>query len=101
MIGVGRTAFLSIFLSTALFAHPCEGQSAPEGTTVLRASRILDGEGGVLENRDVVIRDGRIVELASLGQAEGDVVYDLTSHIHRHPRPHRVLFQARRNDPLA
>jgi len=77
---VRRNAFLSIFLFTALFAHPCEGQSAPEGTTVLRASRILDGEGGVLEDRDIVIREGRIVELVPLGQAEGDVVYDLTAH---------------------
>ena len=82
MIGasVGRPAFLSILLSAALIAHPCEGQSAIGGTTVLRASRILDGTGGLLEDRDIVIRDGRIVELLPLGQAQGDVVYDLTSH---------------------
>ena len=77
---VGRPAFLSILLSAALIAHPCEGQSAIGGTTVLRASRILDGTGGLLEDRDIVIRDGRIVELLPLGQVQGDVVYDLTSH---------------------
>ena len=73
-------SLLSAFLAAALFAHPCAGQPAPSGTTVLRTSRILDGAGGVLEGRDVVIRDGRIVELAPRGQVQGDVVYDLTSH---------------------
>ena len=77
---MGRVGVLSLFLSTALVAHPGEAQEPLGETTVLRASRIFDGLGAVLENRDVVIRDGRIVELVPLGEAEGDVVYDLTSH---------------------
>ena len=35
----------------------------PGETTVLRAARILDGRGGVLEDRDLVVRDGRIAEI--------------------------------------
>ncbi len=47
---------------------------------MLRASRVLDGDGGVLENVDIIVRDGRILELAPRGEGVGDVVYDLTSH---------------------
>jgi imidazolonepropionase-like amidohydrolase len=50
---------------------------APTGTEVLRASRVLDGQGGVLDNRDVVVRGGRIVEIVPAGQGRGDRVHDL------------------------
>ena len=40
----------------------------PKGDTViLRASHILDGTGGVLKDRDLHIRDGRIVEITPPG----------------------------------
>ena len=48
-------------------------------TTVLRAARILDGRGEVLEDRDLVVRDGRIAEIVPRGAARGDRVYDLTA----------------------
>ncbi len=39
-------------------------QAAPaDGGVVLRTSRLLDGTGAVLQDRDVVIRDGSIVEI--------------------------------------
>ena len=40
----------------------------------LRAERILDGRGGVISARNVVIRDGVIVEI---GSATAGTVYDL------------------------
>jgi imidazolonepropionase-like amidohydrolase len=52
---------------------------ADDESVVLRASRILDGKGGVLENRDVVVRGGRIAEIVPGGSARGDRVYDLTA----------------------
>lgn len=48
-------------------------------TTVLRTSRILDGRGGTLENRDIVIRDGMIAEIVPAGQGRGDRTHDLTA----------------------
>lgn len=52
-------------------------------STVLRTSRILDGRGGILDDRDLVIREGRIVEIVPAGEGVGDRVYDL--------RPYTVL----------
>jgi imidazolonepropionase-like amidohydrolase len=55
-----------------------EGQPDQDGTIVLRTARVLDGRGGVLTNRDVVIRDGRIAAIVAGGSARGLSVYDLT-----------------------
>ncbi len=57
---------------------PALGQP-PGETTVLRAARILDGRGEVLEDRDLVVRDGRIAEIVPRGSGRGDRVYDLTA----------------------
>ena len=57
---------------------PALGQP-PGETTVLRAARILDGRGAVLQDRDVVVRDGRIAEIAARGDGRGDRVYDLSA----------------------
>ena len=59
-------------------ADPAPGQP-PGETTVLRAARILDGRGGVLEDRDLVVRDGRIAEIVPRGAGRGDRVHDLTA----------------------
>ena len=48
-------------------------------TIVLRASHILDGGGGLLEDRDLVVRDGRIAAIVPAGEARGQRVYDLTA----------------------
>ena len=61
----------------ASWALPAPAASQ-EGTTVLRAARILDGRGAVLSNRDIVIRDGRNAEIVPAGQGRGDTVHDLT-----------------------
>lgn len=46
---------------------------------VLRASRILDGRGGVLENQDIIVRDGRIAEIVPSGTVGGGQTHDLTA----------------------
>jgi len=51
-----------------------------DATIVLRTSRVLDGRGGVLEDRDLVIRDGDIVEILPAGQGRGGRVIDLTDY---------------------
>ena len=60
-------------------ASPVSGVQQPQGTIVLRTSRLLDGRGGVLVSRDLVIRGGMIVEIVPGGSGVGDLVYDLTS----------------------
>ncbi len=65
-------------LCAAGASAPAFGQPAGE-TTVLRAARILDGRGEVLEDRDLVLRDGRIAEIVPGGTGVGDRVYDLTA----------------------
>lgn len=53
-------------------------QSDAQGTTtVLRTSRILDGTGEVLLDRDIVVRNGQIVAVVPAGDGEGDRVEDL------------------------
>ena len=47
---------------------------------MLRTSRILDGRGGVLEDRDIVIRGGEIAEIVGAGQGHGDRIIDLTGY---------------------
>jgi imidazolonepropionase-like amidohydrolase len=47
-------------------------------TTVLRASRVLDGLGGAMDDRDIVIRDGRVADVLPRGEGTGDLVLDLT-----------------------
>ena len=75
---------LAVFLASPV-AQAAPSQDArvpveqpPDGTTVLRTTRILDGTGNVLEDRDVVVRDGRIAEIVAGGSTRGDRVYNLT-----------------------
>ena len=67
-----------LFLAGTWPGTPALGQP-PGETAVLRAARVLDGRGEVLENRDLVVRDGRIVEIAARGAGRGDRVHDLTA----------------------
>ena len=69
---------LLLALAIAWPAAPAFAQP-PGETTVLRAARVLDGRGEVLENRDLVVRDGRIAEIVPRGAGRGDRVYDLTA----------------------
>ena len=48
------------------------GASAPAETIVLRNARALDPRAGIDAAQDVIIRDGRIAELAAAGQAATD-----------------------------
>ena len=65
-------------LASAWSGAPALGQP-PGETTVLRAARILDGRGDVLEDRDLVVRDGRIAGIVPRGGGRGDRVYDLST----------------------
>ena len=69
---------LPAILCAVWTSAPALGQPAGE-TTVLRAARILDGRGEVLEDRDLVVRDGRIAEIVPRATGRGDRVYDLTA----------------------
>ena len=51
---------------------------AQDESVLLRAARVLDGTGAILEDRDLVIRDGRIAEIVPRGEGLGHRVYDLT-----------------------
>ena len=71
-------AVLLAVLCAAGVSAPAFGQP-PGETTVLRAARILDGRGAVLEDHDLVVRDGRIAEIVPRGAGRGDRVYDLSA----------------------
>lgn len=62
-----------VALLSALLVVPTRG-IAQDGTVSIRASRVVDGRGGVLENARVVIRDGRILSV----DHEAEATYDLT-----------------------
>jgi imidazolonepropionase-like amidohydrolase len=65
-------------LSMAL-AAPAIPSAASAETIILRASRILDGRGGVLEDREIVVREGLIADIVPRGAGSGEKVYDLTA----------------------
>ncbi|MEQ9401436.1 MAG: amidohydrolase family protein [Longimicrobiales bacterium] len=64
-------------LAAVLTLAPTAPAAAQEGTVVVRTSRILDGTGLVLTDRDVVVEDGRIARIVPAGTARGDEVVDL------------------------
>jgi imidazolonepropionase-like amidohydrolase len=70
------TKLLVAALLAAAMATPSEGE-AQNAAVVLHADRVLDGRGGVQEDRDVVVQNGRIVEVLPGGQGRGEVRYDL------------------------
>jgi len=71
--------FTLLFLLAGVVVPSVE-VAAQEATIVLRTSRILDGRGEVLEDRDIVVRGGSIVEVVPAGQGSGDRVLDLTGY---------------------
>ncbi len=73
---VRRLLVLALLLPASLGAQVAARY--PEGAIVLRAARVLDGKGGVIEDRDLVIRDGRIAEILPRGSHQGAAtLYDL------------------------
>jgi imidazolonepropionase-like amidohydrolase len=65
-------------LSMAL-AAPAIPSAASAETILLRASRILDGRGGVLQDSEIVVREGLIADIVPRGAGSGERVYDLTA----------------------
>ncbi len=75
---ISWTHWASWSLCAALALGPLTTHAhAQDPTIVLHAGRVLDGSGGSAANRDVVIRDGRIVEVVPGGEGRGDVRYEL------------------------
>jgi len=72
-----RRIALALFLTTILVALAAGDVAAQQRTIVLRAATVLDGRGGTLGGRDVVVRDGSIDEVVPAGEGRGDVLYDL------------------------
>ncbi len=70
-----RRSIVAVLLAAVAFPASCG--PAPEGI-VLRTSRVLDGAGGVLVDRDLVIRGGLIAEITAAGEGRGTEVVDLT-----------------------
>lgn len=77
----GHLFLLAPVLFTAPFwaEPPVLAAASQETVIVLRTSRLLDGRGAVLEDRDVVVRGGEIAEIVPRGSASGGRVYDLTA----------------------
>ena len=76
-----RTATLKLLTVTALAVPGAVPTPAyAQAAVVLRTSRIVDGRGAVVLNRDIVIRDGRIAEIVAAGQGRGERVHDLTGY---------------------
>lgn len=85
-VTVARFAFASVSrfalpwaLATFSAALPESVAALDEGDIVLRTSRALDGRGAVLEDRDIVVRDGKIADILRRGSASTGRVYDLTA----------------------
>ena len=55
-------------LLLTMFALPEPTSSVFAETTILRAARILDGRGGRLEDKDIVVREGLIAAIVPLVQ---------------------------------
>ena len=70
---------LVTFSAALLSAMVDSVAAADEGDIVLRTSRVLDGRGTVLEDRDVVVRGTEIVDIVPRGSAPDGQVYDLTA----------------------
>ena len=68
-----------VVVAGLVLVAPAAAQDGADQTIILRTARILDGTGDVLENRDVVVRDGRIIDIVAGGSGRGDRVYDLTA----------------------
>ncbi len=73
-MNVTAVSLLSMALASAAIPS-----AAPAETIILRASRILDGRGGVLEDREIIVREGLIADIVPRGAGSGDRVYDLTA----------------------
>lgn len=72
-----RTVIVALALAAEMLGCCHVGLAGQEPTTVVRASRVLDGRGDVLLDRDLIIREGRIVEILPTGAGRGDEVMDL------------------------
>lgn len=72
-----RFALTLFFLAFSMTTLPKPVAALQGRSIVLRTSRALDGRGSVLEDRDIVVRDGRIADIVSQASASTGTVYDL------------------------
>ena len=81
MVSVRATAAGAVSLcATVVLLAAAGAVQAQTESLVLRTSRIVDGVGGVLPDRDIVVRDARIVEIVPAGQGRGSQTLDLTGY---------------------
>ena len=75
---IRRTAGVLALAALAVMSPPGSqpADATQATTTVLRAATVLDGRGESLTDRDIEVRDGRIVAIVPAGQGQG-TVYDL------------------------
>ncbi|MBI4538036.1 MAG: amidohydrolase family protein [Gemmatimonadetes bacterium] len=71
-------ALRTALLLTLALAPTLRAQQPQSQSIVLRAARILDGKGGTLADRAIVIRHGRIAEITAPPGGRGDVTYELS-----------------------
>ncbi len=74
---LSRSPRLPLILMLALSGWPISLFSQ-EQILVLRSDYILDGRGAVLQNRDLIVSDGLIIDVLDSGEGLGHRVYDLS-----------------------
>jgi len=99
---IGRLAFASaVLVTTAANSEPWQSTYVPAASTptLIRGGTVLDGEGGRIENADVLLRDGKVVAIgAGLDAGDAQVIdakgrwvtpglIDVHSHLGVYPSP--------------
>lgn len=72
------TSTLRAVVVASLFAVPAATQPAASYDLLIRNGRILDGSGNPWFPADVAVKDGRIVAVGRVGQAQATTVVDAT-----------------------
>jgi hypothetical protein len=79
VLGGAAMKVAAVSLLSMALAAPAIPSAASAETILLRASRILDGRGGVLQDSEIVVREGLIADIVPRGAGSGEKVYDLTA----------------------
>ena len=73
-----RSAALAVAVAVAAAAAAGARQPAPAYDLLIRNGRVLDGSGNPWFPADVAVKDGRIVAVGRLGEAQATTVIDAT-----------------------
>lgn len=74
--------FKSIIAAIAMIAGSIgiQAQNNVDENTVIKAGRILDGRGQVMTARDIIINNGKIINIVPAGEGKGAQVLDWSRH---------------------